>query len=164
MHPGGEHILAAGAYDASAFYHSMHPGMDSRKSELLQRFAIGEHRGLTTWKYDSAFATDLLRTVRSFMGTTSWYAPLGFWIRSAIICALTLLFEFHFIWGGSLLYGILVGMMHAQIGLALQHDGSHGAVSKNPTINAFFAYGTHLYSHGRHFPRRSTSPISAWST
>jgi hypothetical protein len=150
VHPGGEHILAAGAYDASAFYHSMHPGRDCRKSELLTRFAVGEHVGPASWKFDSAFAIDLIRTVRGAMGTTSWYAPLGFWIRTVVICLLTLLFEYRLIYSGSIIYGILVGAMHAQIGLAVQHDGSHGALSKNPAINAFFAYGNRSVTSPSH--------------
>jgi fatty acid desaturase (delta-4 desaturase) len=31
--------------------------------------------------------------------------------------------------------------MHMPIGLSIQHDASHGALSKNPNVNAFFAYG-----------------------
>ena len=36
VHPGGAQIAGAGAYDASALYHSMHAGADPLKSELLQ--------------------------------------------------------------------------------------------------------------------------------
>ena len=32
-------------------------------------------------------------------------------------------------------------MCHLQIGLSIQHDASHGAISKRPWVNALFAYG-----------------------
>jgi fatty acid desaturase len=31
--------------------------------------------------------------------------------------------------------------MHAEIGLSVQHDASHGALSSKPCVNAFFSYG-----------------------
>ena len=126
VHPGGAVIEASGAYDASALYHSMHPGKNPLKSELFQKYHVGKHQrdradATPVYVYDSAFALDLQKTVRRAMGATSWTAPLGFWIRTVLICSLTLIFEYQWATTGSLLAGVLVGVLHAQIGLSVQH-------------------------------------------
>ena len=51
---------------------------------------------------------------------------------------------------GIYIYGILLGCFHSQIGLCVQHDASHGALSKNPTINAIFAYGADWIGNSRY--------------
>ena len=153
VHPGGAVIEAAGAYDATGLYYSMHAGRDPTKSELLQRFHVGKHvRHADTdcaYVYDSPFAKDLIKTVRAEMGATSWYAPAGFWLRTLAICSLTLFFEYYWITTGGLLWACLVAAAHAQIGLAVQHDASHGALSPNPTVNALFSYGADWIGNNR---------------
>ena len=78
VHPGGVTIGGAGAYDASALFHSMHPGRVALQSELLQGYKIGEHvRDASSdddmiYTYDSPFAVDLRRAVRSAMAGKSW--------------------------------------------------------------------------------------------
>jgi fatty acid desaturase (delta-4 desaturase) len=44
---------------------------------------------------------------------------------------------------------VCVGCMHALVGLSVQHDASHGAMSKNPSVNAFFAYGADWIGNSR---------------
>eukprot|EP00945_MAST-04E_sp_MAST-4E-sp1_P000752 g752.t1 len=153
VHPGGAHILSAGAYDATALFRSMHPGKDPEKSEVFQKHCVGTYkRNEATepnYTFDSPFAKDLIATVRKAMGNTSWYAPTGFWARTFLIMALTLYTEYYWITTGTLLSGILVGVMHSQIGLSIQHDGSHGAISKDPKVNAFFAYGADWIGNSR---------------
>ena len=131
VHPGGDVIQSAGAYDASALYHSMHPGHDPLKSDLLQSYLRGIHKrdgmdnsdtsDTPVYEYNSAFAVDLQKTVRKAMGATSWVAPWGFWLRTLIICVLTLYFEYQWATTGSLIVGVIVGILHAQIGLSVQH-------------------------------------------
>jgi fatty acid desaturase len=58
-----------------------------------------------------------------------------------LICILTLVFEGYWATTGALMWGVLVGLMHASIGLSVQHDASHGAFSSSPTVNALFSYG-----------------------
>jgi fatty acid desaturase (delta-4 desaturase) len=143
-HPGGEHIEGAGAYDASALYASMHPGRQANNSALLQKYRVGTHvrgDGDIIYRYDSVFAKDLLRTVRSTLRNTSWWAPVGFYLRILVIAAATLYSEWNFIVTGTFFWACLIGVCHAQIGLSIQHDASHGAISKSSAINDFFAYG-----------------------
>lgn len=140
-HPGGSVIEAAGAYDASALYHSMHPGRDPMKSELFQKFHVGTHKRESTdetpvFVYDSPFALDLQKTVRQAMGGRLWTAPLGFWIRTILICALTVLFEYQWATTGSLLTGVMVGILHAHIGLSVQHGASMRHVANTLVVTA----------------------------
>ena len=142
VHPGGGQIRAAGAYDATALYHSMHPFTDPSKSKLFEKYKVGVHiRSDSDPKYNfnSAFAQDLKKTVRNAMGSDSWYAPLGFMLRTLYIIAATL-FEYMWITTGNVWYGVGVGYYHAQIGLCVQHDASHGAISKNSIVNSCFAW------------------------
>jgi hypothetical protein len=70
VHPGGAVIRSAGAYDGSAFFHSMHPGRDPLKSTLLQQFRVGVHKRSaedTVFTYESPFAKDLISSVRKAM-------------------------------------------------------------------------------------------------
>lgn len=160
VHPGGAQIAGAGAYDASALYHSMHPGADPARSTLLQSFRVGthtrrfEHAGGVDveYQYDSPFAKDVLKSVRAALlanGIKSWYAPLGFWVRTALIFAATLFCEWRWIATGGSAWAVVVGMCHAQIGLSIQHDASHGAVSGNPFWNNLLAYGADWIGNSR---------------
>lgn len=152
-HPGGEVIQAAGGYDATALYYSMHMGQHPMKSELLQKYYLGTYERNPAvdpnYAFDSAFAQDLHKTVRKAMGAKSWYAPTAFWIRTLCICLLTILFECYWISSGGILAGVLVGVVHAFVGLNIQHDASHGALSKNPTVNAIFSYGADWIGNSR---------------
>lgn len=78
-----------------------------------------------------------------------WYAPLGFWLRTIAIMVATVWFEWQWATTGWWVWGALVGWMHAFIGLAVQHDASHGALSKSPAVNAFFSYGADWIGNSR---------------
>jgi fatty acid desaturase (delta-4 desaturase) len=143
VHPGGGQIRAAGAYDATALYHSMHPFSDPSKSKLFQKYKVGVHipsEDDPKYNFNSAFAQDLKKTIRDAMGKDSWYAPFGFMLRTFYIIAAVLFFEYMWITTGNIWYGAALGFYHAQIGLCIQHDGSHGAISKNSIVNSSFAW------------------------
>lgn len=87
--------------------------------------------------------------MREAMRGRSWYAPLGFWVRFFLIMVGTVLAEALWASTGCLRWGVAAGVLHAWIGLCIQHDASHGAVSKNPTINALLAYGADWIGNSR---------------
>jgi hypothetical protein len=87
VHPGGDVIAAAGAYDGTALFYSMHAGMKPETSQLLQRYKVGRmvesdktaadgwmSETVPKYKYDTPFAKDLLKRVRKEMGGKTWYA------------------------------------------------------------------------------------------
>lgn len=148
-HPGGSTVLSGcGGADVSALFHSMHTGRDPLKSALLQSHRVGKYSplagefpALPDYKYDSPFAKDLQARVRTVMGTTSWYAPRQFWARTVAILGLTILAELYWIMTGTWAWGLAIGILHAMIGLAVQHDASHGAIDRRPWVNELFAHG-----------------------
>jgi len=153
-HPGGSIILASGAYDASALFHSMHPGRKPETSTLLKKYEVGIHRrreGDPRYTFDSAFARDLIKSVRKAMRErgTSLYAPSLFFLRILIIAAATIFCEWKWATTGAWTWGVLCGVLHAQIGLSVQHDASHGAISRTPWINAMLAYGADWIGNSR---------------
>lgn len=131
----------------------MHPGKNPEKSNLMITSVRGTHvRGKDDpiYRYDTPFAKDLLKSVRAEMKTTSWFAPAFFWIRLCIIALGTLFVEYQFATTGLMFWGILVGLFHAQIGLSVQHDASHGSLSKNSFYNALFSYGADWIGNSRY--------------
>ena len=55
--------------------------------------------------------------------------------------ALSLFLEYHALaYGFSFLKSIALGVLFAMIGLCIQHDANHGAVSKNGTVNRLWGY------------------------
>lgn len=101
--------------------------------------------------FNTPFATELRKRVSEVMGNrpSKWYANTAFWLRTFGIMLATLAFEYMWATNGAIYWGVLVGCMHAMIGLAIQHDASHGAFSKNPTVNAFFSYGADWIGNNR---------------
>ena len=131
----------------------MHPGKSPSKSNLMIKNVVGRHlrnKDDPVYRYDSPFAKDLLRSVRTAMGKTSWFAPPSFWIRIWFIVMSTLFVEYQWATTGVLFWGVLVGIFHAQIGLSIQHDASHGSLSKDFFYNSLFAYGADWIGNTRY--------------
>eukprot|EP00948_MAST-09A_sp_MAST-9A-sp1_P000896 g896.t1 len=154
VHPGGSQIRAAGAYDASALYHSMHPFFEPQHSKLLQQYRVGIHLRNDPSKdivydYNSEFAKDLKRSVAKVLPKNEWWAPATWWIRTFFIVLGTLVSEYYWMSSGKIIFSVLVGLFHAQIGLSIQHDASHGSISSHSWINSLFAYGADWIGNSR---------------
>jgi len=102
------------------------------------------------YRYDSPFARDLINSVAAAMRGTSWFAPNLFWIRLWIIVLGTLFTEYQFATTGLFFWGVLVGVAHASIGLSIQHDASHGSLSRKSFYNSLFAYGADWIGNTRY--------------
>merc|ERR1719305_1102704 len=100
----------------------MHAGTDPKKSRLLKEHRVGVHKHSsedTVFIYDSDSAKDVISSVRKALAGKSWYAGVGFWSRTLLICTSTVVFEWYWATTGLLIWGVLAGIMHAQIGLAV---------------------------------------------
>jgi hypothetical protein len=155
VHPGGEQIRAFGGTDCSAAFASMH-GL--RSDEHWRRLAESEFAvaqldaragGHIDPECDSAFARDVLQSVATALKGVSPYAPYQWWLRTAIIAAATLGAEWYWATQATWWAMVAVGVLHAMIGVCVQHDGSHGAVSANPTINTLVSYGADWIGNSR---------------
>jgi fatty acid desaturase (delta-4 desaturase) len=152
VHPGGDQIRACGGTDCTALFGSMHTFTREKNLKAMEKFQVGvlveEKEPLATaavtspkYEMNSPFAQELKTAMRAALNGVSPYAPTAWWIRFGVICASTLVCEVWWAMKGSWLAMICVGVLHALIGIAVQHDGSHGAVSNKAWINSLVAYG-----------------------
>jgi fatty acid desaturase (delta-4 desaturase) len=144
VHPGGANILNIfGGKNATIHYYMLHPHIDMRKS-LLDKYKIGSvNKILTTNDVTKTYLINsepykiLKRRVNSIIkypyATTEWYIK-AFFIMSSI----TYLEYTNMFYGFTITRSILLGIFMALVGLCIQHDANHGAVSANEKINMFW--------------------------
>ncbi len=143
-HPGGDLIRSVGGTECTGLFGSMHAFTAEANLVKLREYQVGTLKrceGEIEFEMNSPFAVDLRAAIRQAMAGTSFYATMGWWVRCAFICVATLVCEFVWATTGNLAALVATGILHALIGICVQHDASHGAVSKNPTVNAFWSYG-----------------------
>lgn len=87
--------------------------------------------------YNSVFARDLIGTVQKYFkdNNLSPHATPVFWARLLAYCTLFFVSVVAFALQPSLARALVAGAASAWIGLCVQHDANHGALSANPTIN-----------------------------
>jgi fatty acid desaturase (delta-4 desaturase) len=112
-----------------------------RDSATVRNSAEATSTTTMSLQYETEFSKELFTKVLEILPIHQWYAPRAFWLRTMVIIFLTLLMEFLFISYGRVEYCVLVGILHSQIGLSIQHDASHGALSRKAWVNDLFAYG-----------------------
>lgn len=154
-HPGGNVILACGTTDVTSLFYSMHrrAKLDKKRYEdILEQYKIAtlaEEKPSSLVDYESNFAKELYDEVVKEFPLQNWYANNTFWIRTWLIIFVTILSEYFWATTADWKWMILVGVMHASIGLSIQHDASHGAISRKPWINAFFSHGADWIGNSR---------------
>ena len=145
---------SCGRHELYEFFYSMHRrgnGDMERYKTVLSKYKVGEMAPSKdkVYEYDTEFANELYAEVAKVLPPSKWWAPTAFWIRTAFICVMTLVSELGWILTGHWIFCVLTGLFHAQIGLAVQHDASHGAMSRNAKVNTFFAYGADWIGNSR---------------
>jgi fatty acid desaturase len=69
------------------------------------------------------------------------FATWGWWIKATLIFGLAVFLEFEALLSGpSILKASVLGVVMAMIGLCVQHDANHGAVSPNGWVNRLWGY------------------------
>lgn len=152
VHPGGSHIRAMGGTDCSGVFGSMHPFTATANVKKLEAFRVGTLQAASLpyqFDFDTPFAQDLRAGILRAMKGVSHYAPTGWWVRFALITVATLAAELYWAVRGSYAAMVAIGVLHALIGICIQHDASHGAVSSNPKINALLSYGADWIGNNR---------------
>lgn len=143
-HPGGDLIRAAGGTECTGLFGSMHAYTAAANLVKLKQFQVGTLRPddkIVQFEMNSPFAVELRTAIRRAMDGVSFYAPTGWWVRCVLIMAGTIVSEWIWATTGSLWAMFAAGTFHALIGICVQHDASHGAVSALPMVNAFLSYG-----------------------
>jgi fatty acid desaturase (delta-4 desaturase) len=69
------------------------------------------------------------------------FATNEWWMKAIAIMIVEIYVEYHtYIYGYTIVKSILLGFLMAMIGLCIQHDANHGAVSRRETINRLWGY------------------------
>lgn len=69
----------------------------------------------------------------------------GFFLRAGLLLSALFVLEWQWaVYGSSVLLAVMLGMVQAMIGLAVQHDANHGAACRNHRVNALLGFGADL--------------------
>lgn len=140
IHPGGKQILNIfGGNDVTIHYHMLH-------NHKTPRFDVLEPYKLRTIEFNkqmfiinSSSFQNLKNRVRKALPYQ--YASLEWYSKAFFLLGFEMYLEYDNITNGfSLFKSTLLGFIMALIGLNIQHDANHGAVSSKPWINTFWGY------------------------
>jgi fatty acid desaturase (delta-4 desaturase) len=139
-HPGGELFVRAFAgRDATEAFMSYH-----RKEfphAKLESHVVGQ-APLKKKKGSDADFMELCGLVEQVVPKHKAFAPFHYYVKVFVIlsCALGLEGYMHYTGNYRWYLSAILGWFLALIGLNVQHDANHGAVSKNWVINRFFGF------------------------
>eukprot|EP00933_Yihiella_yeosuensis_P008696 TRINITY_DN11428_c0_g2_i1.p1 TRINITY_DN11428_c0_g2~~TRINITY_DN11428_c0_g2_i1.p1 ORF type:complete len:461 (+),score=69.03 TRINITY_DN11428_c0_g2_i1:53-1435(+) len=143
-HPGGDIIKAFGGNDVTVQYKMIHHGHSTNPEYYLSKM---KKVGILTdyksaYKFDTPFEREIKEEVFKIVQRGKEFATPGFLFR--VCFYVSLMASLQFVWvyyGSSVVLAIAFGFAQAFIGLNVQHDANHGAVSKNPMVNAILGWG-----------------------
>lgn len=143
QHPGGDSIKLFGGNDVSVQYRMIHPFHSA--GVLKKMTAVGVTSKQTDYTFGSEFEKDLKAAVAEIVKPNQRFATPGFWFRCIFYISLysSLLFSYVY-FGSSWQLCIALGVSQAFIGLNVQHDANHGAISPRPFINELLGFGADL--------------------
>jgi fatty acid desaturase (delta-4 desaturase) len=138
VHPGGTNILNIfGGKDATVHYYMIHPHTSIHKN-ILEPYKL-RHAYITDNRYllNSIIFQDLKKRVHNAIkypyATGEWY------IKAIIIFSTAVYIEYHNIaYGFRFIKSIILGILMALIGLCIQHDANHNAISRNNIVNVLW--------------------------
>jgi fatty acid desaturase (delta-4 desaturase) len=134
VHPGGKQALNIfGGTDATIHYHMLHHHMlhhTALQPYKLRKADIVDQQ----YTFNSVPFRDLKQQIKRVVpypyATSEWY------LKALMIFGLEVFLELHSIlYGFTLLKSACVGLFMALIGLCIQHDANHGAISKKGWVN-----------------------------
>ncbi|EKX52416.1 hypothetical protein GUITHDRAFT_161182, partial [Guillardia theta CCMP2712] len=164
VHPGGADALRVfGGSDATTHYYMLHPHKEIRVKALepfrlrkaeapvhdlccervmpdtIEQKGSGSAHGDLVFKLNTPAFQDLKSRVQKAIpyqfATSEWY------VKACLIMILNVSMEYLIVRDGpSLLKASVLGLSMALIGLCIQHDANHGAVSKSGWVNRFWGY------------------------
>ena len=149
-HPGGEQIRLFGGNDVTVQYRMIHP-RHKAKHHLNKLTRVGNfirsdtHNPSNEYQFDTAFEKELKQEVFKIVkqgkefGTPGYFARAFFYIASYFLCL--------YLWitqASTWTLAAIFGLVHALIGLNVQHDANHGAATKTPFFNDLLGFGVDL--------------------
>mmetsp|Transcript_109231 Transcript_109231/g.189324 ORF Transcript_109231/g.189324 Transcript_109231/m.189324 type:complete len:506 (-) Transcript_109231:221-1738(-) len=134
-HPGGSVIVLGLGRDSTILVESYHPSGCPDKT--LEKYRIGtlqEYKTFYAWN-ESEFYPELKRRVVKKIKDQGLSRRGGMELKGLMILSTFLLSLYGMVAYGSWMCAIIWGVSGAQVGLSIQHDGNHGAFSKNAWVN-----------------------------
>jgi len=140
-HPGGETIKVFGGNDVTVKYKMIHPYHTAKHLEKMQR--VGKVTDWTSeYKWDTPFEREIKKEVFKIVRRGREFGTPGYMARALFYIGLFFTLQYMWAFNGSTLpLAIIYGMSAAFIGLNVQHDANHGAVSKKAWINDIMGLG-----------------------
>ena len=153
VHPGGSNILNIfGGKDATIHYYMLHPHNKIRINIIgrykvrdvsdvrdVSNYDIQDNSGYQGYKLNSSIFNELKENIKK--AVPNQYANYEWWIKAyAIIFTEVYIEYYNYMHGYALYRSIMLGVLMAMIGLCIQHDANHGAVSHNQIINRLWGY------------------------
>ena len=130
LHPGGKHMLEAfQGVDATLAFNSYHKFKFPHSK--MEKYLVKN----SNEKYLNDDLYDELKSL-VYSKIKSRYANFLTWIKIIFLLTVTLFIEsiYHY-YNQPIICVFFLGILYALIGLNIQHDANHGAISKNPFIN-----------------------------
>eukprot|EP01038_Epipyxis_sp_PR26KG_P009506 gene9506-12806_t len=135
VHPGGELFVRVFAgRDATEAFLSYHRREfpHSKMTEALIGQAISKKEKNADEEY-----LELCKLIEQVLPRNKSFAPTSYFIKLFVILASAISLEFYIHYTKSYVWYLTgpLGWLFALIGLNIQHDSNHGAISRNPFVN-----------------------------
>ncbi|EKG01542.1 delta-4 fatty acid desaturase, putative [Trypanosoma cruzi] len=143
IHPGGPMMIKmANGTDATRIFVSYHRRRFPHTKYKQMQVAAAEVKCELIPEEDTPnfdLYLELCERVRPILRPTNGFAPWYYFIKAAVWCLLVLSLDLYavFAWRPHSLT-LLQSLAMAMVGLNVQHDANHGALSRNPVVNRVF--------------------------
>jgi fatty acid desaturase (delta-4 desaturase) len=145
VHPGGSNMLNIfGGKDATIHYYMLH-NHNNIRTNILNKYKVrrledtDKNNEDNKYILNSKIFNELKNNIR--IAVPNQYANYEWWIKACSIMIVEIYIEYHnYIYGYTFAKSILLGILMAMIGLCIQHDANHGAVSRSPIINQLWGH------------------------
>lgn len=140
VHPGGRQMLNIfGGKDATVHYFMLHQHLKLQEKHLLLHKVRKLHNKSDEYIVNSEAFQDLKKRIKKSVPYT--FATSEWYIKAVCIMGLNIYLELsNIFYGFSTIKSICLGINMAMIGLCIQHDANHGAVSAKPWVNILWGY------------------------
>ena len=146
VHPGGSNSLAIfGGKDATIHYYMLHPHHRIR-THILNNYKVNRVGNVASiskdthiYSLNSLLFNELKASVTKAIPYP--YATNEWWMKAIAIMFAEIYIEYHnYLYGYTIYKSVALGVLMAMIGLCIQHDANHGAVSRKEIINRLWGY------------------------
>lgn len=140
-HPGGNSIRIFGGNDVTVMYKMMHPYHTAKHLEKMKKVGtVSDYK--SEYVFDTEFEREVKREVFKIVRRGREFGTTGFYFRAFFY--IFFLAAMQFLWvkhGSSIPLCFALGLAQAFIGLNVQHDANHGAVSRKWWVNDILGFG-----------------------